>query len=1039
MLILLGMSFYMGEKMNIEELQRNIEEADNHSLRIGAANRVLQLLQKLRYSNNENSAKRWVWELCQNAKDICNDKGKVKIAINFDKANKKVIFKHNGKAFSMANAMSLINQTSSKDKNDGSERKSGKFGTGFLTTHLLSEIVNLSGILETKDGVYSNFRFTLDRRGHEQKEIIEAMEKAVQQLMECTPLQGEPDWDAYNTIFEYELDDDGMEVAEQGIQNLRASAPFVLSMLKDIEEIALESTREVFRYQKNYTYQLEHLIAHEILYKLKDEEKTITILNLTEGEITISTMLEHSNSLAWFVPFAEGQSKLFCDFPLIGTEDFPFPVVISSSIFNPTEPRDGIFLACKSKSKIDTEIEQNRDIIEKACRLYANLLQYAAKHNWKGIYHITHINSYTKKEWYDEEWIKEIINKCKQIILSTDMIMTAAGKMTALQDCFEEEQVYVISDVSEEVREKIWELLYPIMPECIPCRENLNNWYYSLWKDCNRYTFRELTKQLQNYETIERLQEVISDGNWKDWLLQYYDVIEKNINIQEYITANKIRIIPDQKGVFHYVSELHFDRDILEEYKDILNMLGTDCRSWLVHQELSKREWFQAKEVDNGQMLRLMEERLEIANRESKSSILFQMVYLYEKDGECLEQQKRICEYAVDILKIDASMREVPLVSKKILQEALKYTIACVADRISEYGCMEGLARYLGKSIESMIDFMVEFIGFIVQSGYGYLIEKSTKPILPNQNGKFVSKDDIFLDNEMDETLKELAVSAGYDIKAELLVKQIYLKLPENREKKDSDIAPLITQYVNTNRTSREEKVRTNFKKLLLWMTDNSEKAAEIFPELLKHKHYLYDDEEITSNIRKAETFENIMEKYTISSTEKLEEIIRRGQSGDLVARDERSEITPEVLLQYGIDSEAALEHAFTDNNFAERYYRPVKHDSKTYEYVKSILERSRNNIFSYLKTREEYDLSDMYQASDTIFVIKKNGKEIYLLARPSDGGEVCIYYRAEKDLLDYSMDWELWVEDDYSEPQKLTFGKVIKLTGLNRIPLRGM
>ena len=1032
------MSSCKGEKMNTEELQRSIEEADNHSLRIGAANRVVQLLQKLRYSNNENSSKRWVWELCQNAKDICNDTGRVKIAINFDKANKKVIFKHNGKAFSMANAMSLINQTSSKDRNDGSERKSGKFGTGFLTTHLLSEVVNLSGILETKDGVYSYFHFTLDRRGHEQEEIIEAMERAVQQLMECTPLQGEPDWDTYNTVFEYELDDDGMEVAEQGIQNLRVSAPYVLSILKDIEEITLETTREVFRYQKNNTI-LEHLIAHEILYKLKDEEKTISILNLTEGEVTISAILEHINTLACFVPFAEGQSKLFCDFPLIGTEDFPFPVVISSSTFNPTEPRDGIYLACKSKNKIDPEIEQNRDIIEKACRLYEKLLQYAAKHNWNGIYHITHIKSYTKKEWYDEEWIKEIINKCKQIILNTEMIMTAAGKMTALQDCFEEEQVYVISDVSGEVREKIWELLYPIMPECIPCREDLNNWYHSLWNDCNRYTFRALSKQLQDYGTIERLQEVISGKSWKNWLLQYYSVIEKDKSLQEYMTTNKIRIIPNQKGVFHYVTELHFDRDIIDEYKDILSILETDCRSWLVHQELSKREWFQAKEVDNGHMLRLMEEKLETAERESKSSILFQMVYFYEKNGERLEQQKRICEYAVDILDIDASMREVPLVSQKILQEALKYTITCVADRISEYGCMEGLARYLGKLMESVIDFMVEFIDFIVRAGYGYLIEKSTKPILPNQNGKFVSKDDIFLDNEMDETLKELVVSAGYDIKAELLEKRIYLKLPENREKKDSDIASVITQYVNSNRTSKEEKIRMNFKKLLLWMTDNSEKAMEIFPELHKHKHYLYDDEEITSNIRKAEAFENIMEKYTISSTEKLEEIIRKGQSSDLVARDERSEITPEVLLQYGIDSEAALENAFADNNFAERYYTPAKHDSKTYEYVKSILERSRNNIFSYLKTREEYDLTDMYQASDTIFVIKKNEKEIYLLARPSDGGEVCIYYRAEKDLLDYSMDWELWVEDNYSEPQKLTFGKVIKLTGLNRIPLRGM
>jgi len=77
------------------------------------------------------------------------------------------------------------------------------------------------------------------------------------------------------------------------------------------------------------------------------------------------------------LPFAGQQSKLFCDFPLIGTEDFPFPILIFASDFNPTEPRDGIYLTCKSKA--DDKVEQNRSIIETACGLYEKILQYAAK------------------------------------------------------------------------------------------------------------------------------------------------------------------------------------------------------------------------------------------------------------------------------------------------------------------------------------------------------------------------------------------------------------------------------------------------------------------------------------------------------------------------------------------------------------------------------------------------------------------------------------------------------------------------------------
>jgi len=1024
--------------MDTERFQRNIEQADSNSLRIGAANRVLQLLQKLRYSNNENSAKRWIWELCQNAKDICNNSGRVKIAIDFDEGNKKVVFKHNGKAFSITNAMSLINQSSSKDRNDGIQRTSGKFGTGFLTTHLLSEIVDLSGILETEAGSFSNFHFTLDRTGHEQKEIVRAMEIAVQQLKECTPLQEIPDWEAYNTSFEYVLDEDGIEVAMQGIENLRVTAPFVLSMMRDIEEIFLESTGEMFRYKQSYISQETHTLVHEILYESGITKKNIYILNLTEDGVTISAGLECNNNSVNFVSFAKGLPKLFCDFPLIGTEDFPFPVVINSSDFNPTEPRDGVYLSCKSKTRIDDEIEQNRKIIEKACGLYTKLLAYASKRSWGGIYHITHIDTYEKRDWYDEEWIKVVINNCKDSILSTDIVRTSKDEMMALQDWSGEEQVYIISDTNTEIREELWDLLYPIMPERIPCKANIHDWYFSLWSDCNRYTLKTLTGQLQEYGGIEQLQEAMLNYNWQDWLLKYYDLVEKNKKLQEYIFANKIRIIPDQRGRFHCVSELRYDKDILEEYKNILDKLGADSRSWLIDSNILNREWFQAEDVENGQMLRSIEARLEEADRGVKSSILFQMVFYCEKNNENLEIQRKVCGYANDILKTNDFMREVPMISKKILQEALKYTITCVANKISECGDLEHLSQYILKSMENTIGFLAEFIEFIVQTGYENLINQPTRPILPNQNGMFVIKDDIFLDSDMDETLKELAVRAGYDIRAELLMKQVYLKMPENRVKKDCDIVPSILQYVNANRTSKDDMVRSNFKKLLLWMIDNNEKAKEIFPELYKNKHYLYDDEEITSNIRKAEMFDDIMEKYSITSAKTLEEIIRIGQAGAQEA-DVRSEITPAVLLQYGIESEEALNQAFTDDDFAEQFYRPTKHNQETYEYVKSILERSKTNIFSYLKQREEYDLSEIYTVSDTIFAIKKNGKEIYLMARPSDGGEVRIYYREEQDILDYSMDWELWVEDGKSKPKKLTFGKIIKLTGLNRIPLRGM
>lgn len=58
------------------------------------------------------------------------------------------------------------------------------------------------------------------------------MEKAVDDLQECVPIDVfDFDEDEYNTVFEYKLDEYGLKVARDGLENLRVSAPFVLAML----------------------------------------------------------------------------------------------------------------------------------------------------------------------------------------------------------------------------------------------------------------------------------------------------------------------------------------------------------------------------------------------------------------------------------------------------------------------------------------------------------------------------------------------------------------------------------------------------------------------------------------------------------------------------------------------------------------------------------------------------------------------------------------------------------------------------------------
>ncbi|MBW9159633.1 hypothetical protein [Clostridium tagluense] len=107
-------------------------------------------------------------------------------------------------------------------------------------------------------------------------------------------------------------------------------------------------------------------------------------------------------------------------------------------------------------------------------------------------------------------------------------------------------------------------------------------------------------------------------------------------------------------------------------------------------------------------------------------------------------------------------------------------------------------------------------------------------------------------------------------------------------------------------------------------------------------------------------------------------------------------------------NSEEDFSKAIGMNVFGNHFVHTSESDPDKFSFVEKILERSKNNIFQYLKGLEEYDLSDPIPVNNTIFVIKKHGKETFLITRPSDYGQVILYYNLEKDVLDYEKEWEL-------------------------------
>lgn len=1016
-----------------------------------AANKIIDMLKHIEAKNDQTTSYRWIWELIQNAKDVTNSSGTVDISINFDEIKKIIELRHNGKLFSTKNIIFLIEQVSTKERGkieDKAQKTTGKFGTGFLTTHLLSKKVNVSGYLQDDGDKSYSFSINLDRSSTEQSTIIKSIEESCLQLdKNSTEINHEINENDFNTCFTYHLDSNGIKTAKNGLNNLIVSAPYVFAFVPEINSITVSAVLLNRQYHQTITRgdtnctNLENTNALSVNVTTNGKKNERFIFLLTDDEIdnlALAVEVDIQNSDKLIKPTSEYLPKLFCDFPLLGTDDFSFPVVINSSAFNPTEPRDGIYLTDKEYDDEEPlDIKENKDVIVKATELYITLLDYFLSQKYKGIYNITKISEPPAKDWLSEDWLNDnIIDKLKSHIQKVDLIDTHGGIRKPLRDCWDDSLVLIPNHLDNNIRIKLWELSSKLIPEMLPKYEDLECWYNSLWNECHNYSVEDLIERVERFENINTLEEKI-DGDVFSWLNEFYNLVYS----EEHGFASKLniepRIIPNQNGEFSSLSSLCYDYNLEEKYKEILLLLDLDLKSKLIDKRvavnLSQKKPIRKYKFDD--IIPEIQKALKSENvdiEEFYKSIICLKFQDFEKQNLFLSIGEEL--YCEDFW----ITHKVVNFSNELFDSALDFWIQKICNDICGCGSIKMLTNnYHFKDEPATVNWLSKFIDYITKQDMDHLLERIS--VLPNQNGDFKRASELSIDSgEIEEVLKDVCEIIGYNIRETLLIRDIFLKLPKNRTVKNDQFADRIINYIRVNKnklgkTSEEKNIFQNFYNYL--RTHRSEERISTpFNELCSNLHWFYNDDDIAENMQKVEEYNNILSKYGVSNKDELVAILSK--LSVQTEKAEKVEISKELLAQWGISTQEELNYALANNILGSEFVCDSNNSKEMFNYVQDILERSKKRIISYLSSKDGYDLSNIKKVAPTVFVIKKDKEEIYLLARPSDGGEIRLYYETEKDILDYSKDWELWVEDGKNEPEKITFGKMIKLTGINRIPL---
>ena len=358
----------------------------------------------------ENNQGRWAWELLQNAKDSIAEDNNRTVSVQIQLDENSVEFRHNGAHFTLQDVRGLINQISSKEIEEGQQtKKTGRFGTGFLTTCLLSRVIQVKGILETENNIFYKFEFPLDRQGKTTKKLIPKMDNSWNEFEKSlNEIDANYDKNQFNTSFCYQLETDKQkEIAKIGIQEFSKLVPFVLAFIPKIVRVEIidNTTNNITIFERNQEL-IDGLIVS--ISKRKNSEKTnVLILYASDNKVKIATEIEETER-GYSVKSIEKFPKLFCDFPLIGSEDFHFPVIVNSFFFNPLDERNGLWL----KDSDNTAVKENQKLLENAVELYKNLISKVSEGHFFDLYNLAETKMPSTNEiYFNEKWYKDFIQK----------------------------------------------------------------------------------------------------------------------------------------------------------------------------------------------------------------------------------------------------------------------------------------------------------------------------------------------------------------------------------------------------------------------------------------------------------------------------------------------------------------------------------------------------------------------------------------------------------------------------------------------------
>lgn len=756
---------------------------------------VSNRLDELNNNPQDNDRRRWIWELIQNAKDtIAQDPNRngVNILIEIDGDN--VYFRHDGNPFTADALFGLLYKYSEEKEN---QESTGRFGTGFLTTHCLSKIVSIEGNMykdDDKSGL-CGFNVTMYRDGRDSKELLDGLEK-----MEASKTYWD---DTYEwTTFSYKVvSESERRAVKLGLESFHKNIAQVMLFCKELLSVKLINnglTTEIHRLPQakindginlaefditdsTGTYRKRFLYTH---YEGHSEELSVKYGANRTLRLDVVVEVDDQNNI---VNHKDGVSH-FCVFPLVGIEkQLCEPVIVNSPDFEPVHERDSIVLRGDEWDKGNNEITKfgiNHLIYEHVFPLYERLVAYLSEAKYGCMYNLAsglvevkkHDN--TDKEWYTEN----VIKKYRSILLKYAVVKPYEGETyRKLTDCI------IVKETKAEDEKAVYGLITSLYPTKLVAENH--EWAKVLWKDGLRvWTTEDLCEDIESkrdWNCIE-ITDGVSLSVWYNEFLMYVSKYDIRLLTDK-------ALLPNMNGMLLKRNAENFrqGQNVSAFVVKLLAELGKDVKPMLLHNDITA---VTLEEKYNSQSYcadinRLVKEIIDDAQKDKLSRLMPVLSIMPDSrekySEEFINRRKNFFEIALSLFSLSDDKE---VVNNDLLDGAWKESDAWFVPFVLEQ--LNG--------IESLSEMPSGLDAKWINNTLSAFVEYGVQPkdlddyrALPNQTGTFCKRKDLYEDAGIPDELKD-PIFDDVDLKYKqiLLDKNIDADLFGVNQKKDiSDFA----------------------------------------------------------------------------------------------------------------------------------------------------------------------------------------------------------------------------------------------------------